>query len=62
MVLAAAMAAFPAPFRERLRGLLIGGGLAYVLSVARLVALHYTLERSPAAAEPVHQGAKEQTS
>jgi hypothetical protein len=54
LLLTAAIAAFPAALRERIRGLLVGGALAYALSVARLLALHYTLERSPAAWEALH--------
>jgi len=54
LLLGAAIVAFPAPLRSRIRGLLAGGVLAYLLSLARLVALHYTLERSPAAWEALH--------
>lgn len=54
LLLTAAIAAFPAPLRERIRGLLIGGALAYALSIGRLLALHYTLERSPGAWEALH--------
>ena len=55
LLLAAAILAFPAATaRHRFMGLAIGGVVAYVLSVTRLIALHYTLRYSPTAWEALH--------
>jgi exosortase family protein XrtM len=54
LLLAAGIMAFPASFKRRALGLLLGSVLAYVLSVTRLVALHYILRYSPAAWEALH--------
>ena len=54
LLLIAAILAFPAGLQQRLQGLLAGLLLAYLLSVARLAALHYTLQYSPAAWEILH--------
>jgi exosortase/archaeosortase family protein len=55
LLLVAAILAFPgATAKHRLTGLLVGGVLAYLLSVTRLMALHYTLRYSPTAWEALH--------
>ena len=54
LMLIAGIIAFPANSRRRLQGLAIGSALAYVLSVGRLVALHYVLRYSPDAWEALH--------
>jgi exosortase family protein XrtM len=54
LLLTAAIAAFPASFRHRVRGLLLGTGLAYALSIARLMLLHYILRYDPARWEALH--------
>jgi exosortase family protein XrtM len=54
LMLIAAVAAFPAPWKRRLTGLAAGAILAYLLSIARLAALHFTLRYSPAAWEALH--------
>jgi exosortase/archaeosortase family protein len=54
LLLAAGIMAFPASFKRRVLGLLLGSVLAYLLSVARLMALHYILRYSPAAWEALH--------
>jgi exosortase family protein XrtM len=54
LLLIAAILAFPASLERRAQGLLFGFMLAYVLSVARLMALHYTLRYSPGAWETLH--------
>lgn len=54
LMLAAALVAFPAGFRHRVRGLILGSLLAYVLGISRLVALHYTLHYRPGAWEALH--------
>ena len=54
LLLIAAIGAFPATAERRLRGLLVGTILAYVLSVARLMALHYVLRYAPATWEALH--------
>jgi exosortase family protein XrtM len=54
LLLIAAILAFPASFKRRLQGLFFGAMLAYALSVARLMALHYTLRYSPGAWEALH--------
>jgi exosortase family protein XrtM len=54
LLLVAAILAFPASARHRFQGLLVGSVLAYLLSITRLTALHYTLHYSPAAWEALH--------
>ena len=54
LLLAAGIMAFPASFKRRALGLLLGSVLAYLLSAIRLLALHYTLRYSPAAWEALH--------
>lgn len=54
LLLIAAIVAFPASPRRRLRGLLEGAFLAYVLTVARLMTLHYVLRHAPQAWEALH--------
>jgi exosortase family protein XrtM len=54
LLLLAALLAFPASARQRLRGLLWGSLIAYTLSVTRLVLLHFTLTYSPALWEALH--------
>ena len=54
LLLAAAVVAFPATLKRRAQGLLWGSILAYVLSVARLMALHYVLRYTPNAWEALH--------
>jgi hypothetical protein len=51
LMLAAGILAFPATWKRRAQGLLLGSMLAYVLSVTRLMALHYILRYSPRAWE-----------
>jgi exosortase family protein XrtM len=43
LLLIAAILAFPASWQRRARGLLLGSMLAYALSIARLMTLHYVL-------------------
>ena len=54
LLLIAAIGAFPAPAARRVRGLLVGAALAYILSVARLAVLHYVLRYLPASWEALH--------
>lgn len=54
LLLIAGLLAFPAGWMARLRGLMVGAGIAYVLSVLRLLALHFTLRYSPQAWEALH--------
>ena len=54
LMLGAAILAWPGSFRRRLSGLLVGLVLAYVLSVARLLILVYTLRHAPHAWESLH--------
>ena len=54
LLLVAGIVAFPVSWKRRLQGLLFGSILAYVLSVTRLMALHYTLRYSPGAWEALH--------
>jgi len=54
LLLVAGIVAFPASARQRAQGLLLGSLLAYVLSVARLMSLHYILSYSPAAWQALH--------
>jgi exosortase family protein XrtM len=54
LLLVAGILAFPTSWRRRVRGLLFGSILAYLLSVLRLMALHYILLYSPRAWEALH--------
>ena len=54
LLLVAGIVAFPASWKQRLQGLLFGSILAYILSVTRLMALHYILRYSPGAWEALH--------
>ena len=54
LLLSAAIVAFPASLKHRLKGLSIGFVLAYILSLARLTALVYTLRHAPDAWEALH--------
>jgi exosortase/archaeosortase family protein len=54
LMLVAGILAYPADGMRRTRGLLAGAAIAYALSVARLMALHYILHYSPAAWEALH--------
>jgi exosortase family protein XrtM len=54
LLLVAGIAAFPAHWKQRAWGLLLGSILAYLLSVARLMALHYILRYEPSAWEALH--------
>ena len=54
LLLVAGIAAFPAGAKQRLIGLVAGSALAYALSVARLVGLHFVLSYSPGGWEALH--------
>jgi exosortase family protein XrtM len=54
LLLVAGIMAFPTSVKHRAVGLLVGAILAYLLSVTRLMALHYILRYSPAAWEALH--------
>ena len=54
LLLTAAILAFPASWRRRLQGLLVGSILAYLLSITRLMLLHYILRYSPDAWQTLH--------
>ena len=54
LLLVAALAAFPASWKMRARGFAIGCALSYLLSVSRLIALHFTLRDWPSAWEALH--------
>jgi exosortase family protein XrtM len=54
LLLAAGIGAFPSSWKRRAQGLLFGSIIAYALSVARLMALHYILRYSPGAWEALH--------
>jgi exosortase family protein XrtM len=54
ILLTAAILAFPSSLKLRLQGLFFGALLAYLLSIARLMALHYTLRYDPGAWESLH--------
>jgi exosortase family protein XrtM len=54
LLLVAAVVAFPATWQRRLQGLMLGSILAYILSVIRLMALHYILHYSPRTWEALH--------
>jgi exosortase family protein XrtM len=53
-MLVAGILAFPATWKRRAQGLVFGSILAYVLSVTRLMVLHYILRYSPIAWEALH--------
>jgi exosortase/archaeosortase family protein len=54
LILVAGVLAFPASWSSRLRGIAVGAVIAFALSLARLVALHFTLRYSPQAWEALH--------
>jgi exosortase family protein XrtM len=54
LLLAAGILAFPASWPRRVQGLLFGSILAYVLSITRLLVLHYILRYSPGAWQALH--------
>jgi exosortase family protein XrtM len=54
LLLAAAVFAYPASLRHRTTGLLIGAGLAWLLSAARLALLFWALRQSPGHWEALH--------
>jgi exosortase/archaeosortase family protein len=54
LLLTAAIAAFPAGWKARAWGLGVGFAISYLLSVVRLVALHFTLRYSSSAWEALH--------
>jgi exosortase/archaeosortase family protein len=54
LILVAGILSYPASGLRRAQGLLIGGALAYVLAVARLMALLFILRYSPAAWQALH--------
>jgi len=54
LILAAGLLAFPATWKTRVHGLLVGSVVAYVLSISRLLILHFTLRYSPQAWEALH--------
>jgi exosortase family protein XrtM len=54
LLLIAAISAFPASVKRRMQGLVVGAILAFVLSIVRLMILHYVLRYSPAAWDALH--------
>ncbi len=54
LMLIAAIVAYPASLKSRAQGLLWGSLLAYVLSITRLMLLHYILRYSPTLWEALH--------
>jgi exosortase family protein XrtM len=54
LLLIAAIIAFPVNFGRRIQGLIYGAVLAYVLSISRLMTLHYVLRYSPRSWEMLH--------
>lgn len=54
LLLVSAIAAFPSSWKARAQGLAIGFAVSYLLSVSRLIALHFTLRYSPSAWEALH--------
>ncbi len=54
LMLVAGIMVFPATWKRRVQGLLLGSILAYVLSIARLMALHFVLRYSPSAWQELH--------
>jgi exosortase family protein XrtM len=54
LLLIAAIVAFPASLRRRFQGLFEGSLLAYALTIARLMTLHYVLRYAPQAWEALH--------
>jgi exosortase/archaeosortase family protein len=54
LMLAAGILAFPANLSSRVRGFIGGALLAYLLSIGRLMVLHYILRYSPSLWESLH--------
>ena len=54
LLLFADILAYPADWRRKAQGLLLGSILAYALTVTRLMALHHVLQFSPRAWEALH--------
>ncbi len=54
LLLWSAIVAFPATPSRRIRGLLVGSVLAYILSISRLMALHYVLRYDASLWEALH--------
>jgi exosortase/archaeosortase family protein len=54
LLLVAGIVAYPASLAAKAQGIAIGFVVSYVLSVSRLIALHFTLRYSPAAWEALH--------
>ena len=54
LLLTAALISFPTSAARKAQGLLWGSLLAYVLSIARLMSLHYTLHHTPELWEMLH--------
>jgi len=54
LLLGAAIAVYPASWKAKARGLATGLVLAYLLSVGRLIVLHFTLRYLPTAWEALH--------
>jgi exosortase/archaeosortase family protein len=54
LIFVSAIAAFPSSWRAKVRGLALGFLLSYLLSVTRLIALHFTLRYLPKAWEALH--------
>ncbi len=54
LLLAAAMLAFPAPWRRKISGLLFGAGCVFLLNQLRIVGLFYILRYKPAWFSSMH--------
>lgn len=54
LLLAAAMLAFGTGWRHKLLGIVLGGGLVYLLNQARIAGIYYCLRIEPALFEAVH--------
>jgi hypothetical protein len=54
LLLAAGILAFPASFERRAQGFAVGLTFVYLLTVARLMSLHFTLRYCPAAWDILH--------
>lgn len=54
LILAAGVLAFPTSWKARLQGLVVGFVLAYILSILRLVALHFILRYDQNAWDSLH--------
>ncbi len=54
LLLVAGIVAYPASLRAKTQGIVIGFVVSYVLSVLRLIALHFTLRYSPGSWEALH--------